>query len=42
MGSGIAQVAATYGHPVILYDTSSEALSRARVDIEKNLARSVE
>ena len=42
MGSGIAQLAATYGHPVILYDTSSEALSRARAGIEKNLARSVE
>lgn len=42
MGSGIAQVAAAYGHPVTLYDTSSEALSRARATIEKNLARSVE
>jgi 3-hydroxybutyryl-CoA dehydrogenase len=42
MGSGIAQIAATYGHSVTLYDTSSEALSRARVGIEKNLARSVE
>jgi 3-hydroxybutyryl-CoA dehydrogenase len=42
MGSGIAQVAATYGHPVTLYDTSSAALSRASASIEKNLARSVE
>jgi 3-hydroxybutyryl-CoA dehydrogenase len=42
MGSGIAQLAATYGHPVTLYDTSAEALSRAGAAIEKNLARSVE
>jgi len=42
MGSGIAQVAATYGHPVILYDTSSDALKRALANVEKNLARSVE
>jgi len=42
MGSGIAQVAATYGHPVILYDTSSDALKRALASVEKNLARSVE
>jgi 3-hydroxybutyryl-CoA dehydrogenase len=42
MGSGIAQVAATYGHPVSLYDTVPAALSRAVASIEKNLARSVE
>jgi 3-hydroxybutyryl-CoA dehydrogenase len=42
MGSGIAQVAATYGHPVTLYDTSADALSRALAGIQKNLARSVE
>ena len=42
MGSGIAQVAATSGHRVILYDTSSAALERAITGIEKNLARSVE
>jgi len=42
MGSGIAQVAATYGHPVTLYDTSSDALKRALASVEKNVARFVE
>ena len=42
MGSGIAQVAATYGHKVILLDQESQALDRATAAIEKNLARSVE
>jgi 3-hydroxybutyryl-CoA dehydrogenase len=42
MGSGIAQVAATYGHPVILHDTRSAALDSAARSIEKSLARSVE
>jgi 3-hydroxybutyryl-CoA dehydrogenase len=41
MGSGIAQVAATYGHKVLLFDRDSSALMRARSSIEKNLARSV-
>jgi len=42
MGSGIAQVAATYGHAVTLYDTSSDVLKRALAGVEKNLARSVD
>jgi len=42
MGSGIAQVAATYGHPVILHDTRPAALDGAARSIEKSLARSVE
>jgi len=42
MGSGIAQVAATYGHPVALLDQNSDALEKALAAIEKNLARSVE
>ena len=42
MGSGIAQVAATYGHTVTLYDTNSDALKRALAGVEKNLARAVE
>jgi 3-hydroxybutyryl-CoA dehydrogenase len=42
MGNGIAQVAATYGHPVVLYDTNPAALDRAITSIEKNLARAVE
>lgn len=42
MGSGIAQVAATYGHTVLLFDQDAAQLDRAMVWIEKNLARSVE
>ena len=42
MGSGIAHVAAAYGHKVLLFDQDASALDRAFVSIEKNLARSVE
>ncbi|HEX2721520.1 MAG TPA: 3-hydroxyacyl-CoA dehydrogenase NAD-binding domain-containing protein [Gemmatimonadaceae bacterium] len=42
MGSGIAQVAAAWGHQVILFDTQAGAVDRAIAGIEKNLARSVE
>lgn len=35
MGSGIAQVAATYGHLVHLYDSNAEAVSRALAGIRK-------
>lgn len=35
MGSGIAQVAAQYGHPVILFDVNSEALEKAKGSYEK-------
>ena len=42
MGSGIAQVAATYGHPVVLFDTQQRSIDQALAGIEKNLARSVE
>ena len=42
MGSGIAQVAATFGHQVVLFDTQAGAVDRALLSIEKNLARSVE
>lgn len=41
MGSGIAHVAAAYGHKVLLFDQDDSALERARSSIEKNLARSV-
>jgi 3-hydroxybutyryl-CoA dehydrogenase len=37
MGSGIAQIAATAGHPVILFDTNKEALEKAKTSLEKNL-----
>jgi 3-hydroxybutyryl-CoA dehydrogenase len=42
MGSGIAQVAAAYGHKVLLFDQDASALDRAFTSIERNLARSVE
>lgn len=42
MGSGIAQVAAAYGHIVLLFDQDAAALDRAMASIEKNLSRSVE
>ncbi len=41
MGSGIAHVAATSGHRVVLTDVSPAALDRARASIEKNLGRQV-
>lgn len=39
MGSGIAQVAATAGCKVKLYDTNQEALDKAKASLEKILAR---
>lgn len=42
MGSGIAQVAATYGHRVVLFDTDRKAIEKGLAGIDKNLARSVE
>jgi len=42
MGSGIAQVAATYGPRVTVHDTRAAALDNAARSIEKSLARSVE
>lgn len=42
MGGGIAQLAASNGHPVILHDTSAEQISRAQLVIDKNLKRQVE
>lgn len=42
MGRGIAQVAATAGHPVVLTDTSSDVLARAMASLEKIHARLVE
>ena len=42
MGSGIAQVAATYGHPVVMFDTQQAAIDKGLAGINKNLARSVE
>ena len=42
MGGGIAQVAATAGHRVVLADADGGAVSRARTSIAKALAREVE
>lgn len=42
MGSGIAQVAATAGEKVIIYDTKTEALLTAEENLEKILSRLVE
>jgi len=42
MGTGIAQVAATAGHRVVLYDTKPEALEKAQQFILKMLNRSAE
>lgn len=42
MGSGIAQVAATAGHEVILFDNRQEALEQARENLRKILDKLVE
>ena len=42
MGSGIAQVAATAGHAVALYDSRREALDQARNSLRKNYDRLAE
>jgi 3-hydroxybutyryl-CoA dehydrogenase len=42
MGSGIAQVFAQAGHPVLLHDVSQAALDRARAGIDRSLAKFVE
>tara|TARA_Y100000782_G_scaffold66442_1_gene72290 strand:+ start:25575 stop:26750 length:1176 start_codon:yes stop_codon:yes gene_type:complete len=42
MGTGIAQIAATYGHRVLVYDKKEEALQRSRHSLVKILNRLVE
>ena len=42
MGAGIAQLAATHGHTVVLEDTDSTAILRATNATMKNLERLVE
>lgn len=42
MGLGIAQVASASGHKVVLYDTSEEALLKAKKNLESNLNKLVE
>lgn len=42
MGQGIAQVAATFGHRVVLYDVNEAALTNAKSSLESILTRLVE
>ena len=42
MGSGIAQVAATAGHSVVLFDTNAEALSLSKSKLVGVMGRLVE
>ena len=42
MGSGIAQIAATAGHPVYLCDSSQEALEGSKANLKKVMDRLVE
>ncbi len=42
MGTGIAQVAALHGHPVILYDVELAAIERGMLRVKSGLARDVE
>jgi 3-hydroxybutyryl-CoA dehydrogenase len=42
MGSGIAQVAAQSGHPVIVYDASKEQLEKASATLKNTLGKLVE
>ncbi|WP_313361114.1 3-hydroxyacyl-CoA dehydrogenase NAD-binding domain-containing protein, partial [Empedobacter sp.] len=41
MGSGIAQVFAQSGHPVVLYDTNKEALDRSKQNLAKTFEKLV-
>jgi len=42
MGSGIAQVAAQFGHLVILFDTNSDQLEKAKANLAKSMEKLVE
>ena len=42
MGSGIAQVAATAGHNVVLVDNNPEALNSAKSKLQKIMNRLIE
>lgn len=41
MGSGIAQVAATAGHPVVIYDTNEAALKKSEAQLKATLDKLV-
>ena len=42
MGSGIAQVAATNGHKVLMYEADNNAVNRSKSNLEKILNRLIE
>ncbi|MBN8549350.1 MAG: 3-hydroxybutyryl-CoA dehydrogenase [Deltaproteobacteria bacterium] len=42
MGGGIAQLAATRGHPVVLFDSSDDQISKAQIANDKALRRQVD
>jgi 3-hydroxybutyryl-CoA dehydrogenase len=42
MGAGIAQIAATAGHSVFLYDTSKSALDKAKMALDQTLSKLIE
>ena len=42
MGSGIAQVAATFGFTVKIFDTNQDALSKSKLNLENTLSKLVE
>ena len=42
MGAGIAQVAATAGHSVLVYDNNSKSLEKAQANLKSSLAKLVE
>ncbi len=42
MGAGIAQVAATAGHSVLVYDNNSKSLEKAQANLNSSLAKLVE
>jgi 3-hydroxybutyryl-CoA dehydrogenase len=42
MGAGIAQVAATWGHEVLIYDNNQAALDKAKLGLEATLKKLVE
>ena len=42
MGTGIAQIASTFGHEVFVYDAYPEQLKKSKSDLEKILNRQVE
>ena len=42
MGAGIAQVAATAGHKVFVFDTNEQALEKAKTNLTTTLSKLVE